>query len=188
MFRSFYSLVFCFLLLSGCNRSDDRQFLVTRIKSAAKLATMEVVLSKIVAFNVSQRRAALIFKRADKMVAFNTEATVKFGVDLSKITNNDISTNGDTVSVKLPSVELLSFNYPHEKFIELYPISDFDAIKNDEAKIKQLDEGFRKAELDIRRKIKLLQLEEEAKQKTSAFIEQFLSKTGFNHISISYKE
>ena len=176
------------LILFGCKRSEDKKLLVSRIRSAAKLATTEVVLNKVViGNNFEQNRTLGLFKRDPQSVIFNTEATVKYGICLEKLSNKDVFTDGDSIRILLPPVEIINFSYPHEKFEEIYPLSDFYDIKGGADKIDNLDKLFRLAEIDIRQKLKMLNLEEEAKIKTINFLEQFLTKTGYYNINITFK-
>lgn len=171
----------------SCTRTEDKQFLVTRIRSAAKLSTMEVVLNKIVVSDMKQNRVLGLFNRPDKAAIFNTEATVNYGIRLDRIKNSDIQIKNDSLKIQLPPVEILNFSYPHENFKEIYPLSTFDLLNADGNKFRTLDNIFRLAELDIREKIELLGLREQAEAKTVVFLEQFLAKCGYYNVSITFK-
>ncbi len=175
------------IVCSACNQSKEKEFLVTRVRSAAKLATMEVVLNKIVVSTLNSKKKYW-FGNNQNAAVFNTEARVKFGIQLDKIRNQDVSINGDSITLRLPPVEILSFSYPHEKFKEIHPLSNFDAIRNDHTKILELDKVFRLAETDILKKIELLRLRGEAESKTTLFLEQFLNKAGYHNIIITFNK
>jgi len=174
------------ILLIGCNRSDEKQFLVTKIRSAAKLATTEVVITKIVSGTIPDKGVPGLLRYTNPDVIFNTEATIKLGVDLKKINNKDIRIVRDSIILTLPPVEILNFSYPHEKFDQLFPTSNYDKINN-RRKLEILDDYFRQAEMDIRRKIKLLELKKEAETRTVDFLESFLQKYQFNNVVIQFK-
>lgn len=142
----------------------------------------------VVGQNIEQKKFAGIIKRNSEAAIFNTEATIKYGIRLDKITNKDVFVKGDSISLILPPVEILNFSYPHEKFVELYPLSNFNRLKKNKATFEDLDKVFRLAEADIRKKVNLLKLKEEAEIKTIKFLELFLTKIGYYNINIEFKE
>lgn len=178
-------LISCTILLS-CNKPQDKTFIVTKIRSASKLATTEVILNKIVWTDVRGRRIKGLFKK-DNILMFNTEATLKLGVNLNKLNEDDIMVFGDSIVITLPKVEILNFSYPHEKYEQLYPISNFDAIKSNN-KVEKLDIIFREAETDIRNKVKFLDLEKITEEKTRKFLTKFLSQSNYNNVVIKFKQ
>ena len=144
-------------------------------------------MTKIVYGEINDTGLRRFFTSSNPNVVFNTEATVKLGVDLSKIRNEDVVVREDSVTIYLPAVEIINFSYPHEKYHEIYPISEFDEItaKN---KSEKLDEYFRLAELEIRKNLPRLGLVEQAKSKTTLFLEGFLAQQGFQNIEIRFKD
>ncbi len=185
-------LLLVLLVSFGCTRNEDKNFIVTKIRSAAKLATTEVVLNKIVIGNnvEGDRFLSFIAGHTANTIIFNTEATVKFGIRLDQIRNQDVYLKNDSIHIVLPPVEIINFSYPHEKFVELYPLSDFDNINQikDGETIRDFDKVFRLAEIDIRNKIELMGLKERAETNTIVFLERFLMKAGYNSIAIDFKE
>lgn len=173
-------------ILLSCSKPQDKTFIVTKIRSASKLATTEVILNKIVWTDIKGRRIRGLFKK-DNILMFNTEATLKLGVNLKKLNENDIMVFGDSLVITLPKVEILNFSYPHEKYEQLYPISNFDIIKSND-KVKKLDMVFREAETDIRNKVKFLNLETIAEQKTRQFLTKFLAQSNYNNVVIKFKQ
>jgi hypothetical protein len=173
-------------ILLSCSKPQDKTFIVTKVRSASKLATTEVILNKIVWTDIQGRKKYSIFKDK-KMLMFNTEATLKLGVNLSKLNENDIMVFGDSLVITLPKVEILNFSYPHEKYEELYP-SDFNGITNNKTKVEQLDMIFREAETDIRNKVKYLGLETITEQKTRQFLSKFMAQSNYNNVVIKFKQ
>ena len=178
-------LLSCTILLS-CSKPQDKTFVVSKIRSASKLATTEVILNKIVWTDIKGRRIHGLFKK-DNILMFNTEATLKLGVNLNKLNENDIMVFGDSIVITLPKVEILNFSYPHEKYEQLYPISNFDVIKSNN-KVEKLDMIFREAETDIRNKVKFLDLETITEQKTRQFLSKFLAQSNYNNVVIKFKQ
>jgi hypothetical protein len=178
-------LLIIILSLISCKSEITNRFLVTRIRNIATLSTTEVIITKVV-WSEMQNRRFIGFLSSKKVLLFETEATMKFGIDLNKIQLKDITFSGDTLKILLPPVELLNFSYPHEKFRQINPVADFDLIKNKD-KINLLDEVFREAEMDIKNKAKRLKLEQEAATLTILFMETFLGKLGYKNIYVGFR-
>ena len=178
-------LFLCVVVLLFSCKTVDKKFLVSRIQSAAKLATTEVVLNKIV---WSELKNDKVFgKLSNKnVILFNSEATIKLGIDLKKISAQNVLVRNDSVILSLPPIELISFDYPHEKYEQIYPVSNFNTIRRKD-KVEKLDEVFRLAEKDIRSKIKLLNLEEQAEENTIRFLSGFLQNSGYQHVHITFQ-
>ena len=175
------------LFIVSCNQPKQKSFIVTKVRAAAKLSTSEVILNKIVWTEFEKERKFIFIKKPAEVIMFNTEATVKMGIDLSKLSEEDIEIRQDSIIINLPKVEILNFSYPHEKYEEIFPISNFDNIKRSN-KIEKLDEVLRLAETDIRSKIKYLKIEDEVEFKTKQVLSAFLTKSNFNNVIIRFKE
>lgn len=186
--RNLYIALLAIYALS-CTRNEEKDFLVTRIRSAAKLATQEVVLNKIViGKDIRGKKFIDFLGSTSETVIFDTEATVKYGIRLDRITNEDVFLDNDSIHILLPRVEIISFSYPHEKYVELFPLSNFNAISKKEETFEDIDEAFRLAETEIREKVELLYLREEAKLKTITVLEKFLSKAGYNRVVFEFEK
>ena len=179
-------LLVLLLVFAGCQRSVDPGFIVTKVRSAAKLATTEIVVNKVVMSELKKRELLGLITK-NKTLLFDTEATIKLGIDLNKIIESDIEMKGDTLVVHLPDIEVINFSYPHEKFHQVYPISDFDEVSSQD-KIKKLDEIFRLAETNIRNKIELLNLKDPARRRTIQFLQSFLHQLGYANVRIKIKQ
>jgi len=181
-----FILLLCFIFTS-CNQPKQKSFIVTKVRSAAKLSTSEIILNKIVWTEFEKERKLFFITKPAEVIMFNTEATVKMGIDLSKLSEEDIEIKNDSVIINLPKVEILNFSYPHEKFEEIFPISNFDNCKR-KNKVEKLDEVLRLAETDIRNKIKYLKIEDGVEFKTKQVLSAFLTKSNFNNVIIRFKE
>ena len=138
--------LFCLTLagiLLGCGPSDPRGLIVSKVQASAKLATVEYVLNKYI-FGL-KRKKFLFIKLSDADFIAQTEARVKVGIDLNKISTNDIEVNGKSILVKLPPVEILNFSYPPDKF-------EVDTVlSGGKIKIEDIEIFSRLAEVEIRR-------------------------------------
>ncbi len=185
----YWPFILLCIAVMACNQPKQKSFVVTKVRAAAKLSTTEVILNKIVWAELESdnwiRRK--FFSNRNNVIIFNTEATVKLGVDLKKLTEEDIEIYDDSLVIMLPKIEVLNFSYPHEKYEEVFPISNFDNCKV-KGKVEELDKILRLAEKDIRTKIKLLKLKDEAEFKTRQLLSTFLTKSNFNNVIIHFKE
>ena len=177
------------ILFLGCNQLKQKKFVLTRVRSVAKLATTQVVLNKIVwsEFNEKRFLRKLFITDRNNVIILNTSATVKLGIDLKKLSQDNIHINPDSTVIVLPPVEILNFSYPHESYEEVFPISNFDQCKVSD-KVEQLDEMLRLAEKNIRAQLNFLNLTEEVKNKTTKVLSHFLAKNNFQNIIIRFEE
>jgi len=102
------------LCLFGCKK-DKRALVISKIQSVSKLATTETIIDKTVIGTKNKSILGLVKLSEANFVAY-TEATVKTGIDLTKLDEYDIHINGKEISLNLPPVEVLDFQYPFQKF------------------------------------------------------------------------
>lgn len=178
-----YLIILC-LAFSGCDR-NKRPFVISKIKSVAKLATTETVIDKTVVGTKTKKVLGLIKLNEANFVAY-TEAIVKTGIDLGKLQPEDVEIEGKEIKVVLPAVEVLDFQYPFDKFVVDSTIlkdswvNRFDVI--------DYEEFYRKAELDIREQLQYTGIVSATQDKTKLMMEGLLKNLGYEAIFISFKE
>ena len=171
-------------LFSGCQTEDNsnRALVISQIQNASKLSTVEYVVSKIV---IGRKEKKLLgFPLRDASFLATTEASIKVGIDLAKITSDDVEEDGDKITIQLPPVEVINFSYPAEKFkvdSDLSKDWDFNSIN-----VEDMDFYFREAELDIRENLPRLGIYNTAQSRTRIFIENLLKRAGYKEIYIHY--
>jgi hypothetical protein len=171
------------ILLSSCKK-DDRPLVVSKIQAAAKLATTEVMIEKFV-FATKEKRLLFLVKLNDAYFAAHTEATVKLGIDLSKIRKEDIQITDKSISLTLPPVEVLNFSYPFEKFKEDSMIRD-DATLN-KISVADIEEFYRQGEMDIRSNLQFMGLVDKTRTNTRVLLRGMLAGLGYEEIYIDFK-
>jgi hypothetical protein len=177
------------LLLLGClillSCKDKRYFTVSKIQDAAKLATTETVIEKIVIGNKKKKIFRLFTLEQARFVCYS-EATIKAGIDLKKLNKEDIKITGNQIELMLPAVEVLNFSYPFERFRIDSTLLDNGVITR--ISISDMEEFFRMAEMDIRTQLPKMGIVEETEAKTSKMMESLLKNLGYKEIYIHFRK
>lgn len=162
-----------------------RHFVVSKVRSAAKLATTETIIDKVVIGTKTKKFLRLLRISEANFVAY-TEATVKTGVDLQKIEEKDIVIEGNKITLTLPSIEVLDFQYPFDKFrIDSAITSNAFLNRFD---IVDYEEFYRMAELDIRENLQYTGIIQQTRQNTDRLLRSLLDNLGYEEIYISFKK
>ena len=175
-------LAFICLNFLSC-KQDKRSLVISKIQAAAKLATTETVIDKTVVGSKSKKLLGLIKVSEANFVAY-TEATVKTGIDLNKLSRDDIRIEGKEISILLPPVEVLDFSYPFQKF-------DIDSTILKDSWVNRFDvldyeEFYRQAELDIRNQLQYTGIIEATQNKTRIMFQGLLKNLGYEAIFIKF--
>lgn len=177
-----FSLLFLFLLVS-CN--NKRALVVGKIQKASKLATSEFKVDKLV-FGVKNKRILWVIKLNEAQFLAKSQATIKTGINLEKLKEEDIKINQKRISITLPPVEVINFSYPAESFKKIdFLTSDAFSTKID---LEDQENFFQEAEIDIRNSLKYMGIIETTQQKTRIMLEAILRNLGYNEIYIDFKE
>jgi hypothetical protein len=184
--RIFHTCIFIFLIfLFGCKKEDQRYLVVSKVKSAAKLATTETIIDKVV-LGTQEKKLLGIIKVNKAYFAANTQAIIKSGVDLSLLKEKDIEIEEQRITLNLPHVQVLDFSYP----FSTYKI-DSTITKNkflNRIDILDHERFYMMAELDIRNNLKYTGIREATEIKTRLMMEGLLKNLGYEEIYITFKE
>ncbi|MDN5210956.1 DUF4230 domain-containing protein [Fulvivirgaceae bacterium BMA12] len=172
------------LSINACNTGPDRAFVISKIKNVAKLATTETVVNKKI-MAVKDKRILFVIKVNSATFMADTEATIKTGIDLSRITSDDVEINGKQIKLKVPPIELLNFSYPAEKFVVDQENTDSKKLFN-KISTTEIDEFYQKGEMEIRSSLQYLGIIEATKKNTRIFLEGLLGNIGFEEIDIIF--
>jgi hypothetical protein len=177
-------LVLIITLIVSCQKNKEG-LVVSKIQKASKLATAEFTLNKAI---VATKGKTLfwVIKLNEAIFVANTRAVIKAGIDLEKLKKDDISINGKSIRIVLPSVEILNFSYPIDQVVIDSTISD-NAFLN-KFTIKEYDQILENAELKIRDAIPYLGIEEATKQKTRSLLETLLRGLGYTEIFLEFQD
>lgn len=172
------------VMASSCSKSGpDRAMVISKLKNSAKLATVEYVVTKV----ISTRDNNWFAK--DAYFFAETEATIKAGIDLDKLKDEDIKIDGTKISVLLPPIEIINFSYPSEGFKVIEAYTDEAAIfKWNSIDVGTKDDLYRQGEADIRQNIKDLGIINTAQKNTRLLLTKILRLSGFEEIYIDFRE
>ena len=169
--------------LTSCE-NDDRAMVVGKIQEASDLATTEFVIDKVVFGTKTKNLLWFKFNEANFMA--NSQAIVKTGIDLSKISESSIEITGEKIELNLPPIEVINFSYPPSSFVEDSLISDPEVFLN-KISIRDQEEFFRLAELDIRDNLKYMGVVETTQDHTRKMFKLLLGSLGFKEIYITFE-
>ena len=174
-----YWLILLITLSLGCKSGLPDKQQVLAIREMGSLASTEYTITKLVKASDDKTW----YKVGDRKILISCRATIKAGVDLSKLTKDDVDISGKKITLHLPEPMVLSLNMAPEN------------IKVEHQEIGMLRTGFdnaerdallRQAEVQINKSIDELGILNTAKQHSSLFLEQFLHKLGFTEVTIEY--
>lgn len=171
-----------FLLICSCKR-DDRGMVVGKIHKASKLSTTEFTIDKIVHGTKTKKLAWVVNLNEARFLAYS-RAIVKAGIDLKKISQDDVKIEKKSIQVKLPAVEIINFSYP-PKFFEMDKFISDDAFLN-KISIYDQEKFFRDAEVDIRNNLKYMGIVETTEEKTRVLLTGVLKTLGYDDIQIAF--
>lgn len=174
-------LVFIIILFGSCKKEPDRAVVISKLKNSAKLATVEYIVTKVISAKDKNWFAK------DAYFFAETEATIKAGIDLEKLKEEDINIKGSRISITLPPVEIINFSYPAEGFKVIQKYSDEAAVfKWNSIDVAQKDDLYRQGEADIRANIDDLGIIKSAESNTRTIIKKILTLSGFDEIYIEF--
>lgn len=143
MNRFVYILI---LFIVSCSSTDEAEKAsVMEIRELGQLATVEYTIGKLIQLDQTDVEW---YKWGDRKLLIKTRATVKAGIDLKKIKEDDIVVKGNTIEITLPPAEYISLNMdPNDTKTEVESISGFRdnfTQKEKNAFLKQGEEAIRK--------------------------------------------
>ena len=178
-------LIAVLILSLCCCKQNKRAIVVSKIRKASKLATVEFTIDKTVFASRDKKLLWLIKLNHADFLAY-TQAFVKTGIDLNKLQPDDVVIDGKMIRLTLPHIEVLNFSYPIEK----YRI-DKEITRNaflNRFTIEDYDKFYQQAEINIRNNLKYLGIIKTTEEKTRLMIESLLKNLGYNEIYIDFKK
>ena len=179
-------ILLAFLLALGfVSCKDKRAFTVGKIKDAAKLATTETTVDKIVIGTKEKKLLRFISLGQARFVCFS-QAVIKAGIDLKKIKAENIKVDRNSIQLELPAVEVINFSYPFDKFYIDSTLLDNDLFVH--IHVADIEEFYRQAELSIREQLPYMGITEETEKKTRQMMESLLRSLGYEEIYITFQK
>jgi hypothetical protein len=156
---------------------------ISKLRNAAKLATVEYVVSKI----ILARQENWIAKDAQFFAL--TQARITAGIDFDKLREENVKIEGTKINISLPPIEIINFSYPADSFqiIDKYNL-DPQWFARNKFDIEKKDEMFRQGELAIRESIKDLGITKSAQKNTVKLLTSLLQAAGYDEVYISFQD
>ncbi len=180
----FLSIVLIVLICNAC-QNEQRGLVVGKIQQASDLATTEFTIDKIVHGTKTKRLAWFIKLNEARFLAYS-KVVIKTGIDLQKLKKEDIIIEGNSISVNLPSVEVINFSYPPEEFRIDDQITDTRKFLNI-LNLEDQEKLFQMAEIDVRNNLKYMGLVKATQQRTITLLGGLLRNLGYREVYINFK-
>ena len=151
---------------------------VRTLKDLAELATVEYSVTKIVSYKD-------VAWYGDRKILFEAAATVKAGIDMNELTDQDIKLENDSiVTISLPAPKILLFNMKPENMREIFNES---GILRSDFSNQEKDGLLSQGEKDIRAKVGRMDILQRAARNARILVESWLKKTGFSRVHVVFK-
>jgi hypothetical protein len=167
------------ILLLSCQTKKDRIARVLAIREMGDLATTEYTLTKIVKANDNQTW----YKIGDRKILMSVEATLKAGIDLKAIGEDDVEIDGKSIRLTLPEPKLISLNIPPDKINLAYQEVGVLRTEFDNA---ERDALLAQGEKQIRNAVPETGIFETTKAHTTQFLTALLQQLGYEDIQIKF--
>ena len=173
----FFALTALLLCLTACKQEErDVKYKIRK----AELGTVEYTVRQII------RNSDETWKFfGDRKVLFSVKAKVKAGIDLDKMTDEDVKVKGNSIKLTLPKPEIVALNIkPNDIKLEYSKVSTLRS----EYSQKEYDEILRAGEESIRTDEALRNsIITDAETNASEFFEILLRGSGFTDIKIAFE-
>lgn len=169
------------LFQAGCAPADPKIALLNRLKSAAKLATVQFTFNKII-WGEKEKRIFIKLKTASFLAT--SKVAITAGIDLAKVKAADVDVSGRGVRVKLPPVEIVAYSYPFEK-VQVDRNYTSNRFLNP-IRVEDMEEFLRLADGDVRKSLDGLGLRRRAEDNTRTLLTRILSKFGFQTVDLEF--
>ena len=148
------------------------------LKDLAELATVEYSVTKIVSYKD-------VAWYGDRKILFEAAATVKAGIDLNELSEQDIQVANDAnVAITLPAPKILLFNMKPENMREIFNES---GILRSDFSNQEKDDLLSQGEKDIRAKVARMDILQRAGRNAKTLVESWLKKTGFTSVQVTFR-
>lgn len=185
------------LLLSACQDTSDKML---GLQEVADLGMVEVHFSKIIVHRkdtTGERRILWVFKDHGEGHALHVAksyAILTLGIDLNRISKDDIHINDQHISVLLPPIEIIDFDFDptHYSLDMKLTKAEKDAkwlsAKTVNINANEIEAAYRTAEEQVRHQLPYSRLVKMGERRTAVFFRQYLRKVGFKEIYITFKK
>lgn len=180
MVRLFFILAIFPLLFLACkNRKPEQKQEVLALKDMSDLATVEFVVTKIIRASDDKTW----YKFGDRKILMSCRASLKAGIDFSKISESDISINGKEINLQIPHARLMSLNIrPEDLRVEYQDIG----VLRSEFSSQERDQLAAQAQKQIEGSAEALGILQTAENNAALFISSFLKQMGYEKVKVNF--
>ena len=179
MFRKLIFMSAVFIAVACGNKKIPREQEILALKEMNELVTVEYVVSKIIRANDDQTW----YKIGDRKILMTCEATLKAGIDFSKITADNITLNDKEIKLILPKARLFSLNIKPEDIKVAY--QEIGAFRS-EFTSQERNMLAAQAQEQIQASVDSLGILHTAEANASLFVSNFLRNLGYEKVSIAF--
>lgn len=179
--KSFVIQLLTFFVLVSCSEDvpTEKELDVYQIQSVGTLSTTEYTFGKILKLTDDQPW----YKFGERKILISVKAKVKAGIDLAKLSQEDFSVKGRTITITLPPADIVSFEMnPNEVRTVAEDVNGFRANFTQEEKLKILQLG----EQDLKREIMSSNILSDARKNATVFLTNFYKELGFERVIVQY--
>ena len=170
-------LIFCCQACGKKNLEQKQEILA--IKEMSDLATVEYVVTKIIRASDDKTW----YKFGDRKILMSCKASLKAGIDFSKISESDISIFGKEISLQLPHARLLSLNIrPEDLKVEYQDIG----LLRTEFSSQERDQLAAQAQKQIEGSAEALGILQTSENNAALFITNLLRQMGYEKVNVSF--
>jgi hypothetical protein len=171
--------LFLLVLCCSCGKSNEtRQREILTIREMSDLVTAEYVVTKIIKASDDKTW----YKAGDRKILMSCRASIKAGIDLEAIKEEDIHIDGKNITIQIPPARIISLNMPPENIVVEY--QEVDMFRSP-FKAGERDALAAQAEAQIRNGAEAMGILQTANAHAKDFITGFLKRTGFTGITIT---
>lgn len=177
-----FLIILSTLFLFSCSEKEQSPVeKVHDIKELGTLATTEYTYGKILQLNDDKEW----YKIGDRKILISVKAKVKAGVDLTKMSEQDIIEKDDqTIQLTLPAPEIVSFDMnPNDIRTEMQDVNGFRTNFSQDEKVKILQLG----EERIRTEMQESNILSDARKNARVFLTDFYKDMGYETVIIEFK-
>lgn len=170
------------LLMTGCiNKEPKQQQEILALKEMNELVTVEYVVSKIIKANDNKTW----YKLGDRKILMTCQATLKGGIDFSKIDEANVNITNKEITIVLPHATLFSINIKPEDIKVAY--EEVGAFRSGFSS-QERDQLATQAQVQIQNSADSLGVLRTAEANASIFVSNFLRNLGYEKVTVKFDD
>lgn len=176
-------LIFTYIVTAivGCTgKAPKQQQEILALKEMNELVTVEYVVSKIIKANDNKTW----YKIGDRKILMTCQATLKGGIDFSKIDETKVIIDDKEITVVLPRARLFSINIKPEDIKVAY--SEVGPFRS-EFSSQERNQLAAQAQVQIQNSADSLGVLKTAEANASIFVSSFLQNLGYEKVTVTFE-